>query len=482
MLRKLNRAEEDLMVQWRLRANEVAPFLGPLLFSLRYVSVDSQITDTAASHLDSFTVSINFSNLPNLLDIEDPNNGAFVLLHEAQHFLLNHAARFEAFESAPDVAKSYTWNIAGDFEINVILREIMGREYESFMYPERFDLQAYKGAEFYYRALLPESMAMQNASSTDDDLNGQSDGSEGNPSGQGDDDLNGQSGDGDSGGQGDDDPNGQSDGGSRAGDQPAKGCGSASGEMGAEAADRQVAKFVDRQFGKLPESAVKEIIEQSLNSGKQAGSLPGDLVSQILDSMTPKISWKTVLRNSVVAASGTVRGSERSNWRRPSRRFRVDTSYGRIFLPAKRAVQLRIAVVRDTSGSMSDTDLAVVNTEIENIIRELGNSKVSLTVVDCDAEIHQKQKITAGTVDGLQNVAGRGGTDMMVGIQYVLDPRNMNSVADVVIVLTDGESPWDLAFQPTKPVIVCVIPYGDAVSQHVIDAIPPWVRQVVPVV
>ena len=445
MIRKLDKHESELLVRWRLRANELAPFMGHLLFSLRFLSVDSSIVTTAAGMIESFTVVINFEGLSDIgMDLDDPDDGAFVLLHEAQHFLLNHHSRFQLIEHAPNQGKATIWNTAGDFEINVILQEIMHRKYEQFVYPDKYEFENRAGAEIYYRRLLEDQLASSSGG----------EGEQGSGSGEGDEQ-----------------------------DEGIPGCGTASGESVDGHIARKITEYAESQYGRFSEQEVTDIIKESLSNGKQAGSLPGNTVDSILDSMTPKVNWKQALRNSVIAAGGRALGRELRDYRRPNRRIRVHTSKGKIFIPGHKSVKLNVAVVRDTSGSMDAGLLAQANAEIEGIIRDIGNARVKLTVFDCDAQVHQAQQVSQGTLSRLNDVRGRGGTNMMVGIEYALDRRKTNQAADVIIVVTDGYSPWSPKFISRTPIIVCLIPDSPdvPVSDFVRDNVPSWVRKVVEV-
>lgn len=479
MIRTLNAEESELLVRWRLRANDIAPFMGHLLFSLRFVSVDDSITSTACGFNDEFVIAINFKGLNKVpsLDLQDADCGAFVLLHEAQHFLLNHQLRANDMETRGHPQLGHLWNIAGDLEINVILEEITHRRFEEFYYPSTFGLQDKAGAEFYYRLLLAQvSDDDADAQESDGNDDSQESEEEDDDSQESDEDDDSQSSNGNEDSQGSDEGDG-----SQGQTSASQGCGTAAGETIDQRAVRQIRQYVTNKYGEISKQEAEDIVKETLSSGKQAGMLPSDVVDTIIGSMTPTINWRQVLRNVIISAGSRVLGREKRDWRRPNRRVRINMPQGKVFIPGHKSTKLNVAVVRDTSGSMDEHMLEQVNNEITDIIRKLGNARVNMRVIDCDVAVHQTQKVSQGTLSKLQNVAGRGGTDMMIGIDYVVSSREET---DVLIVITDGESPWDKQYMVRLPVIVCLVPCqpGMGVPENVRHAIPSWVRQVVEVV
>lgn len=74
--------------------------------------------------------------------------------------------------------------------------------------------------------------------------------------------------------------------------------------------------------------------------------------------------------------------------------------------------------------------------EIDGALTSAGARRGDVTVLSCDAAVAARQRVKAATQVRL---AGGGGTDMRVGIAAALALRPR---PDVVIVLTDGETPW----------------------------------------
>jgi predicted metal-dependent peptidase len=166
-------------------------------------------------------------------------------------------------------------------------------------------------------------------------------------------------------------------------------------------------------------------------AGRSRGDVPADWLRWAEARLTPKVDWRTVLSAQVRRAVATASGAVDYTWGRPSRR-----QVPGVLLPSLRRPVPTIAVVVDTSGSVDDHMLAQALAEIDGALSSAGARRGDVTVLSCDAAVAARQKVKAATQVRL---AGGGGTDMRVGIAaaMALRPR-----PDVVVVLTDGETPW----------------------------------------
>lgn len=177
----------------------------------------------------------------------------------------------------------------------------------------------------------------------------------------------------------------------------------------------------------------------------------------------PQVSWQqrlaAVLRAAVANRAGTVDYT----YARPGRR-RV----AGVVTPAMRAPSVRVAVVADVSPSIA-ADLGSVAAEVDRIARTAGLDASALTVVAVDREVLASGPWRSRGAALAMRSEGDSGTDMRVGIAaaVALRPR-----PDVVIVLTDGETPWPEA-RPPLPVIVALIGPG-AVRRRSRALVPAW--------
>jgi predicted metal-dependent peptidase len=112
----------------------------------------------------------------------------------------------------------------------------------------------------------------------------------------------------------------------------------------------------------------------------------------------------------------------------------------------------------------SELDAALV--EVKGVIRAAGIDRQALQVLACDAAVGAKTRVRR--VEDVQLVGG-GGTDMRVGIAAAEAalPRPA-----VVVVLTDGMTPWP--DRPTRARLVVAIIGDHAAAEHV----PAWATTV----
>ena len=139
-----------------------------------------------------------------------------------------------------------------------------------------------------------------------------------------------------------------------------------------------------------------------------------------------------------------------------------------VVLPGTRRPVPNVAFVVDTSGSVDDTLLARALGEVDGALRGLGVSGSSVTVLSCDAAVHTVQRVRSARGAKL---AGGGGTDMRVGVAAAeeLRPR-----PDVIVVFTDGYTPWPQSAPPGASVIVALLGRGG----YTMPPTPPWGRRI----
>jgi predicted metal-dependent peptidase len=139
-----------------------------------------------------------------------------------------------------------------------------------------------------------------------------------------------------------------------------------------------------------------------------------------------------------------------------------------IILPAMRQPNPpTIAIVIDTSGSMSDDMLAWALSETQGVLRSLGSSDRAVRLYACDASVDSGQRIRNASQVKL---TGGGGTDMRVGITAAMEQRPK---PDCVLVLTDGFTSW-----PDEPLKGATLIVG-LTDEGASDAVPAWARKVV---
>ncbi|NUR29466.1 MAG: hypothetical protein HOV83_27070 [Catenulispora sp.] len=186
--------------------------------------------------------------------------------------------------------------------------------------------------------------------------------------------------------------------------------------------------------------------------------------------------WRTLLGAAFRSSLGAAAGAGDYTYRRPGRR--TQSLGGGLVLPSLCRPIPQVAVVIDTSRSVSDEDLGSALTELAAIARAVGVAGRHVSVYSCDAAVH-----TAETVCQSEDITliGGGGTDLRQGIARAVTRAPH---PDVVVVFTDGLTPWP-AHEPGTRVIAGI--FGSrrrAWFRHtddgtVIDLRPPeWVERV----
>jgi predicted metal-dependent peptidase len=185
--------------------------------------------------------------------------------------------------------------------------------------------------------------------------------------------------------------------------------------------------------------------------------------------LEPRIDWRRMLAAEVRKGITTVAGRSDYSYRRPSRRAGASPD---VVLPALERPVPEIAVLCDTSGSMGAGELAAALAEVEGLLLGVGVGRSRLRVVAADAAVHTTRAVT--NVSQVELVGG-GGTDMGAGIEAVsrLRPR-----PSVLVVLTDGMTPWPADPPRGMVVVVGLIGPEDGSRGGQVWATPAWARVV----
>ncbi len=168
-------------------------------------------------------------------------------------------------------------------------------------------------------------------------------------------------------------------------------------------------------------------------AAKSRGDLPAGWERWAQTVLEPVVDWRRAFTGAIREAVAWASGAVDYTYQRPSRR---SVALPGTVLPRLRQPIPRVAVVVDTSGSMGEDELGVALAEIGGVLRAVGIGGNRVTVLSCDAAVHVVRRVaTLGEVV----LAGGGGTDMRVGIAAAIE---VPAVPDIVVVLTDGYTPW----------------------------------------
>ena len=205
----------------------------------------------------------------------------------------------------------------------------------------------------------------------------------------------------------------------------------------------------------------RQVAQEVITHGKQAGTVPAGLLRWAIEMLSPTVDWRRLLAAELRRAICEVAGAVDYSYRKPSRRSAIT---GDVILPALRRPVPEVAVVCDTSGSMTEDLLAKALTEVEGLLRSLGLAR-RLRVLACDIATGPAQRVSSARQIAL---VGGGGTDMGVGIAAAAALRPRPAVC---VVLTDGYTPWPSGGPKGMRVVVGLLGGGAPEA-------PAWARSV----
>jgi predicted metal-dependent peptidase len=428
------------------------PFYGTLLMNLP--SVEDRTVGTAA--VDGTKLYYN----PDFIDRLADDELLFVLSHEAAHCANLHHTRRK--DRDPEL-----WNVAADYVINLDLTLAqIGRMPEKGLLDHSYRGM---GTEDVYASLVqqqeknkpqPQQGQDEGDDAEQDSGKGEDGGEEGGEGGDTGQPGKPASGDGNGSkgqpqaGQGSGDGNDGEGAGDGAGESEGeggdgKGQGGAGGKPGASSDEGGCGGVIDAP-GTEAEKAEQEAEWQTVTrqaiavATRAAGSMPSHLERLVGELNKAPQNWREILRRFVDQSIRTD-----YSWQRPDRRF----GGADFLLPGTVSDGVNhLLVVRDTSGSINDTLVASFDAEIQAMLDEGAVDKV--TVIDCDAAIHQLAECGPG--DTIPKAKGGGGTSYRPVWQWLKDTQE--DIA-AVVYFTDLEPNDGFGDEPHLPVLWAA--YGD---------------------
>ncbi|MEU4732907.1 VWA-like domain-containing protein [Streptomyces sp. NPDC023588] len=193
------------------------------------------------------------------------------------------------------------------------------------------------------------------------------------------------------------------------------------------------------------------------------------------EAFQPPQPWRELLGAALRSATSGAGAGEDYTYGRPSRR---SAGVPGVVLPSLRRTPPRVAVVIDTSGSVSDSELGSALHEVAAIARAVGGRRDLVSVLPCDASAQVVHPLCRA--EGIPLIGG-GGTDLRAGFARAL---RMRPAPDVVVALTDGQTPWPGA-RPSCRTVVGLFPrlgaggsWDEDDPDYVPTAPPAWARVV----
>ena len=173
-------------------------------------------------------------------------------------------------------------------------------------------------------------------------------------------------------------------------------------------------KLLNKQIQKLLSDAKEETL-------KKRGSVPGEIegVIEVDEIVPPKFDWKGYIRRFTGVSTRVFSKKIR---RKENRKF--PDSPG---LKLKMKQHMLLAI--DTSGSVSDNELAEFMNEMHHIYK----AGVDITIIQCDTQIRSIEKYKG---EHELVVHGRGGTEFDPVLEYF---NENNKLYTSLVYFTDGE-------------------------------------------
>lgn len=197
--------------------------------------------------------------------------------------------------------------------------------------------------------------------------------------------------------------------------------------------DAESASMTDRQKKQLADTMAKKINQHVRNHGGKPGNEPGKLEREIEDAVAEKIDWKKTFRGILSKMYVEV-----NSFTSPDRRF---ISRNKVFPGPKQIEEEGITEVFigiDSSGSMSDTDIAKVLSQAKTLMEKY-NAVAHMAFWDTKmteiVELDDPKDIKR------VEVFGGGGTDPTCIFEHFSDgkvKRKYRGKVDVALIFTDG--------------------------------------------
>ncbi|MDZ7750869.1 MAG: VWA-like domain-containing protein [Gammaproteobacteria bacterium] len=412
---------EDKLAAARTRLILDKPFLGALALRLPMVQAKASWCPTTATDARKFYFNHDYIDALSLSQVQ------FVLAHEALHCALSHFRRREHRDKR-------RWDVACDYAVSPLL---MGDGLEAppgTLYERKFEGMT---AEEIYPCIRdtdseePMDRHIYDEPADDNPPPPPADEPPAEPP---------PAGDGEEGGAGD----GQGEGGeSREEEQGAGGGGAPQPPpLDAQERDALAVQWQQRLAG-------------AAQQAMQAGKLGGDMARLVDHLLQPQLPWRMLLARYVTASA-----RDDYSYSRPSSRRGGDA-----IMPSLRSAQVDMVVAVDTSGSISDEEIAQFMSEVDAI---KGQVRARLTLLPCDTVLAEGAPWCFEPwepADMPESVSGRGGTDFKPVFEWV---EQAGRRPDLLVYFTDARGLFPRA-APDYPTIWLVkgrekVPWGQRVQ------------------
>lgn len=181
------------------------------------------------------------------------------------------------------------------------------------------------------------------------------------------------------------------------------------------------------------------ILASAAEAARVQGKLPAGMERIVDETLNPRIPWRQLLAEFIANIN-----KHDYDMRRPNRRH----IHNGIYLPSIRGEELTLVIGIDTSGSISDEELAQFIAEVNGIMACIKGW--TLHVMGCDAAVHGYEVVQyPDTLDFKQVCKGRGGTSFIPVFDKVAE-EGLTPACLIYLTDTFGDFPPD---EPAYPVL-----------------------------
>ena len=199
-------------------------------------------------------------------------------------------------------------------------------------------------------------------------------------------------------------------------------------------------------------------VQTARTFAKSMGSMPGHIETLISSFLEPKLPWKQILFDFIM-------DSQKNEYRTlPSHKKYL---WNKLYLPSLKGNALEIAIVLDTSGSISDLAAQQFLSEVKSITDSFDSYYIHF--VQCDYSIQDYQVIDKYNNDNFPDkIYGRGGTSFIPPFDMF---EEMSYEPPLLIYLTDLYGSFPV--KPNYPVLWVAenvsnsnikVPFGDVLN------------------
>jgi len=186
----------------------------------------------------------------------------------------------------------------------------------------------------------------------------------------------------------------------------------------------------------------------------QAGKLKGSMARLVDHLLQPQLPWRMLLARYMTAVA-----RDDYSWQRPSRRE------GSAILPNLRSVHVDVAIILDTSGSISDREMDEFLAEINAIKGQMG---ARITLHACDEALAEDGPWIYEAWEDIRmpgSFAGGGGTDFRPAFDWL---ERQERTPSLLLYFTDADGLFP-THEPSFPVLWLVkgkhpVPWGQRIQ------------------